>query len=235
MDSSSQVHHNIEQVSHIKAQSFNRSIFRASNDGPLFASDTTVFRYFMFEVRDAELLNSISDPFMRRLRRSNVQNMGRGRVDFDHGIIRMTSYARYHGHANPKSDEVWLGWRVGLWVSNLRGKFRSGKLTDAQIAEAKAIGIRFAPPYRDPKPKPLSGAERRLDECLERLSQLKSYYRQHGHINVAQISGIDGWPGAGRWIARIRSKYRQGTLPGPVQVEAERMNINWNPGPGARS
>lgn len=161
--------------------------------------------------------------------------MGRGRVDFDRGIARLASYARYHGHANPKSDEVWLGWSVGLWVASLRVKFRSGKLSEAQIAIAEDIGVRFTTPYRDPKPRPPSRAERKESEYIERLGRLGDFFRRHGHINVPQLVGTEEWPGAGRWIARIRSQYRQRTLPQPVVEFAEEMNINWNPGPGKRS
>lgn len=158
--------------------------------------------------------------------------MGRGRVDFDRGIGRLASYARYQGHANPKVAEIWLGWRVGLWVSALRTKFRSGRLSDAQIAAAEEIGVRFSPPYRDPKPKPPTRTERKESNYLERLAWLEDYFRQYGHINVPQVGGTNEWPTAGRWIARLRSSYRHEQLPQTVVREAERMGICWNPGPG---
>lgn len=55
--------------------------------------------------------------------------MVRGHVDFERGLARLSSYARTHGHANPRHSEVWLDWIIGLWVSNLRMKFRNEKLT----------------------------------------------------------------------------------------------------------
>lgn len=158
--------------------------------------------------------------------------MRKGRVDFDRGIARLASYARYHGHANPKADEIWLGWSVGHRVASLRVKFRSGKLTDAQIAAAEDIGGRFTPPYRDPNPKPPSRAERKEGEYLERLRRLDDFYRQHAHIKVPQLVGTEKCPGAGRWVARIRSLYRQGMLPQAVIKSAEGMNIDWDPGKG---
>lgn len=161
--------------------------------------------------------------------------MGRGRVDFDRGIARLSSYARYHGHANPTVNEVWLKWSVGLWVSQLRVKYRSNRLTTEQIAEAEAIGVRFEPPYRDPKPKPPTRDERRERNYLTRLSWLEDFYREHGHINVPQLQGTVDWPGAGQWIASLRGRYRRETLPQSVVEAAETMNIAWNPGPGIRS
>lgn len=163
--------------------------------------------------------------------------MGRGRVDFGRGIARLTSYARYHGHANPKANEVWLEWSVGLWVSSLRVKFRAGRLTEDQIAVAADIGVRFRPPYRNPKPtpKPLSRAERKESDYLKRLGWLEDYFHQHGNVNVPQLQGTESWPGAGRWIARLRGLKRQKELSDAVVLEAESMNICWNPGQGKRS
>lgn len=160
--------------------------------------------------------------------------MGHGRVDFDRGITRLGSYARSRGHANPRRNEIWLEWRIGLWVANVRAKYRSGKLSAEQVSEAEAIGMRLVPPYRDPKPPPPSRAQRSESEMLRRLAQLDVFFNEHGHINVRQHDGIPGWPGAGRWIARLRQKYRRTSLPLSVVRKAEEMGINWNPGPGAR-
>lgn len=160
--------------------------------------------------------------------------MGRGRVDFDRGIARLSAYAREHGHANPKANEEWLTWRVGLWVSNLRTKYRKDKLTNEQVDAASAIGIRFVPPYRDPKPQSPTRAERKEGELIRRLEWLDDFFNEHGHINVPQLRGTRTWPGAGRWIARLRSQYKEKKLPRSVVLKAERMNIMWNPGPGRR-
>lgn len=154
--------------------------------------------------------------------------MGRGRVDFDRGIARLSAYARINGHANPKADEVWLSWTVGLWVSNLRLKFRSGKLSETQIAEAESIGVRLQPPYRDPKPKPPTRPERIESDMLKRLSKLEPYFREHGHINIKQHDGVSDWPNAGRWIAQLRCRYRRGSLPDAVVSAAGAMNLRWN-------
>lgn len=114
-------------------------------------------------------------------------------------------------------------------------KYRSNRLTTEQIAEAEAIGVRFEPPYRDPKPKPPTRDERRERNYLTRLSWLEDFYREHGHINVPQLQGTVDWPGAGQWIASLRGRYRRETLPQSVVEAAETMNIAWNPGPGIRS
>ncbi|WP_266096819.1 helicase associated domain-containing protein [Brevibacterium atlanticum] len=152
--------------------------------------------------------------------------MVRQGVDFERGMARLASYARTYGHANPKNTEVWLDWKIGLWVRELRNKHRAGKLSDSQVAEAKGIGLRFEPPYRD-KPVRLTGAQRRESEQLARLESLQPFYKEHGHINVKQIDGLKEWPRAGAWIARLRQAYRQGKLPSRVVEKAEAMGIAW--------
>lgn len=67
---------------------------------------------------------------------------------------------------------------------------------------------------------------------LRKLSLLEDFYHSHGHINVGQLVGTEDWPGAGRWISRIRALYRQGKLPQSVVRAAEEMNLDWNPGMG---
>ncbi|WP_144589428.1 helicase associated domain-containing protein [Brevibacterium casei] len=160
--------------------------------------------------------------------------MGRGRVDFDRGIARVASYAREHGHANPKAGEVWLDWQVGTWVANLRLKYRRGELSAEQIADAEQTGVRLVPPYRDPKPRPPTRAEKREALFHSRLDQLEEFHRTHHHINVRQLVGVEGWDTAGRWVARLRYSYRRGELPASVVARAESMGIVWQPGKGAR-
>lgn len=142
--------------------------------------------------------------------------MGRGRVDFDRGIARLAAYARYHGHANPKADEIWLGWSVGLWVASLRVKFPTCKLADAQIAAAEDIRVRFTPPYRDPKPKPPSRSKRKEGEYVERLKRLDDFYTAIStcHSWSVQRNGRvqgDGLPVLGQCIYK-------GCSPGGHQV-----------------
>lgn len=155
--------------------------------------------------------------------------MGRGRVDFDRGMTRLSSYVRIYGHANPSTNEKWLTWRVGLWVSALRKKYRDRRLSAEQIARATDLGIRFTKPYRDKKPKPPTRAEYRTNQLLSQLDRLEHFYSQHGHINVPQTSGTNGWLNAGKWITRLRYLHRHGRLPSLVVQRAEQMGITWNP------
>lgn len=110
----------------------------------------------------------------------------------------------------------------------MREKCRVGKFSDEQIAEAPAAGVGFGRPYRDPKPKLLSSAERREQDLLARLERSHPCFREHGHVNVRQVRGVAGWPVAGRWVASLRTRHCRGQLPDSVVEAAEAMGITWN-------
>lgn len=63
---------------------------------------------------------------------------------------------------------------------------------------------------------------------------LDEFHVVHGHINVSQVRGPDQWPGAGRWMAQLRTQYRQGALPQPIVDAVETIDTQWYPGLGIR-
>lgn len=60
-------------------------------------------------------------------------------------MLRLVGYAREHGHANPPVRTVWLDWKIGVWVRELRKKKRLGLLTAAQVEQAERLGTDWDP------------------------------------------------------------------------------------------
>lgn len=156
-------------------------------------------------------------------------------VSVDVGLRRLAGYVREHGHANPPVRTTWLNWAIGVWVRDLRIKKRNGTLTREQIKEAEKLGLDWNPPRgrrrKPPKPTREQSLEARLHADLDALVP---YWRTHADINVRQLTGVDGWPEAGRFVARLRMKRRLGDLPTSVEGRAEAMGIAWDPPLGRR-
>lgn len=156
-------------------------------------------------------------------------------VSVDVGLRRLAGYAREHGHANPPVRATWLNWAIGVWVRDLRTKKRNGSLTREQISEAETLGLDWNPPRgrkrRPPKPTRAQSVEARLHANLDSLIP---YWREHGDINVRQLTGTDEWPQAGRFVGRLRMKCREGTLPVSVEERATEMGMEWDPPLGRR-
>ena len=153
----------------------------------------------------------------------------------DVGLRRLAGYAREHGDANPPVRTTWLNWAIGVWVRDLRRKKRSGSLTPEQIREAETIGLDWNPPRgrrrKLPVPMRAQNLEARLHANLDRLVP---YWREHGDINVRQLTGTAEWPQAGRFVGRLRVKRRAGTLPPSVEERASAMGMAWDPPIGRR-
>lgn len=92
------------------------------------------------------------------------------------------------------------------------------------------LGINWNPPSgrkrKPPKPTRAQSVETKLHDNLNRLIL---YWLEHGDVNVRQLTGVDGWPQAGRFIGRLRMKRRSGDLPVSVEARAEAMGIIWAP------
>ncbi|MGO1737116.1 MAG: helicase associated domain-containing protein [Leucobacter sp.] len=157
-------------------------------------------------------------------------------VNVDVGLQRLAGYAREHGHANPPVRTIWLDWAIGIWVRDLRTRKRRGNLTPEQITEAESLGIDWTPPRGRPRataPRVTRG-QRREARMHASLDRLIPYWHEHGDINVRQLTGIEDWPQAGRFIAAIRVTRRDGNLPTSVEERADSMGIAWNPRLGRR-
>src|SRR5699024_5731970 len=81
------------------------------------------------------------------------------------------------------------------------------------------------------KPGRAQRLEARLHASLDRLTP---YWREHGDINVRQLTGTDTWPEAGRFVGRLRMKRRTETLPASVEARAAALGIEWDPPLGRR-
>lgn len=158
-------------------------------------------------------------------------------VSVDVGLQRLAGYAREHGHANPRTRTVWLGWAIGVWLREVRKKKRRGKLTLEQIDAAESLGVDWDPPKgRRPtsevlRPSRKQSREARLHSSLDRLVP---YWQTHGNIDVLQLTGTADWPQAGRFVCRLRTLRREGTLPDSVEKRATEMGIVWDPPIGRR-
>lgn len=157
-------------------------------------------------------------------------------VNVDVGLRRLAGYAREHGHANPPVRATWLNWAIGVWVRDLRIKKRNGTLTREQIKEAEKLGLDWNPPRgrkkKPPKPTRAQRLETRLHTNLDRLIP---YWREHGDIDVRQLTGTNEWPYAGRFVGRLRMTKRTGTLPISVEERATAMGMVWDPPRGRRT
>lgn len=107
------------------------------------------------------------------------------------GCQEARRYRKEHGNLNvPSRYKTETGYQLGLWLNLKRRQYKSGTLTDAQIHELEALGIRWSVS---------------ADHWDEMLQAARSYYAEHGDLQVPRKTVFtDNGQDLGSWITRQR-------------------------------
>lgn len=103
---------------------------------------------------------------------------------------------------------------LGHWISEQRRRYRAGMLTPLEIQKLENIKMVWEPKKQ---------AQRQW------MYAAQEYYRTYRHVN-APLDYINGrGQHLGAWIARMRCKYKDGTLDSGLVLFLEKLEIWWYP------
>lgn len=127
------------------------------------------------------------------------------------------AYYKEHGHLNPPAHYVdQNGVRLYDWLVSIRSDRRREKknyLTDDRIAALDQIGME----WRNPNEV----------RWYEAYGLAKSYYEQHGNLDMThQYKAPNGYC-LGAWINQQKKKYRAGKLEEPYVSLLNQLGIKW--------
>jgi hypothetical protein len=111
------------------------------------------------------------------------------------------------------TTEVYRGVRIGLWLNNLRKRFRDGELPADRIAAIEALGI----------PWSSTGAK-----WLELVQALSTFRDREGHLRVPNQFTEQGIP-IGKRLHYLRSAYRKGILTKRQIEDLDNLGVIWDP------
>lgn len=123
------------------------------------------------------------------------------RVDygFERGCAAAAKYAAEHGDMRVPSGYVNEdGYKLGVWLSNVRQKHRNGTLPGCQARRLEALGMKWESAY---------GAQ-----WESVFTEARRYMSRHGNLEVPagyESNGIR----LGRWVRRQRALLEAGRLP----------------------
>ena len=122
-------------------------------------------------------------------------------------------FARF-GDLNVPVGHVENGVKLYNWLADLRKKYRAVELTDEQIEQMNALGMRW---YSKNEQAWQSGYE-----------HAKAYADEHGTAD-APLNYVceDGYK-LGVWLSKCREKYAKGTLTDSQIRQLENIKIVWN-------
>ena len=106
--------------------------------------------------------------------------------------------------------------RLNRWQGTQSKFYKQKKLSRKRIKMLKSIDF------------PFYGIEEY--EWDKNYELAKLYYKDHGHINLPQLSNSKNTSGcSGLWVAGQRAKYRKGKLSKEKIKKLNALKINWNP------
>ena len=119
---------------------------------------------------------------------------------WNEGIECLKEYITKYGHAAvPQNYITSNGFKLGIWVSKHRSKYKQNKLPEKKV-------------------KILEGITGWLWDVMETgwqegFEHLQAYVNENGHANVpAKYTSTDGYK-LGRWVSKRRYYYKDGKLP----------------------
>ena len=131
--------------------------------------------------------------------------------------VAAKEYYQEHGNIRiPKSYVTPGGLTLGSWLQTQRRVYagkRNGELGAEQIEKLNALGMVWDIQSR--------GFQKGCEE-------LENYRTQFGHVDVkARYETEAGYP-LGKWIANIRQKYNNGTLPEEQKARLDALGFIWD-------
>jgi superfamily II DNA or RNA helicase len=114
--------------------------------------------------------------------------------DWSNYYQALRDFVEQHGHARPSTSRGGSD-RLGPWVTNQRGSYKSGKLSDERINALEGLHSTWS---WDPL----------KDDWEFMLNLLIEFEKKNQHTRVESTYKVDGY-GLGSWVHTQRSKYKQ--------------------------
>ena len=134
---------------------------------------------------------------------------------WDSGYKRACEYRDKHNNLNIVITYICEdGFKLGGWLSNQKTRYKSGKLTDEQIAKLEKIGIVW---------KPYDG------KWDNGLSHATEYRNSHNDLNVPNnYVCADGYK-LGNWIVSTKIAFKKGKLSEEKKQQLDDLGMIWSP------
>ena len=173
-------------------------------------SDGKNLKVWVNRQRTARNNVELSDEQIQLLDELGMEWRDRVEVSYDIGFEHLEKYISDNNTtdipANAVSED---GYRLGIWVLNCRGKYKSGKLVKKYADRFAALGIELD--------------HDKSDVWNERADEIERYFREHDTTSVPKgyigKSGFD----LHSWLEDQKKFYRKGTLSPERKARLDKM------------
>jgi superfamily II DNA or RNA helicase len=136
--------------------------------------------------------------------------------DWERNFQALEKYVTKNGNARVAYDVVFDGQKIGIWVSNLKSRFKAGKLTAEQIKRIEATHPTWTWTLLD----------QQWEEFFEKL---QSYEQEHGNCNVSSKGQTKDERVLYEWVNTQRKRFKQNKLPEARKARLEAIGFSFEP------
>ena len=129
------------------------------------------------------------------------------------GLEAAKHYHQQYGDLQVPSDyKDGNGFALGIWVRDVRRRYRSGGLTQDRVAELEALGMVW------------NMVDSRWEYCY---AEAAAYYEQHGNLDFPKHYVTESGLRLGQWLKNQRASYLKGELADDKAQRLEAIGMLW--------
>ena len=129
------------------------------------------------------------------------------------GLEAAKHYHQQYGDLQVPSDyKDGNGFALGIWVRDVRRRYRSGGLTQDRVAELEALGMVW------------NMVDSRWEYCY---AEAAAYYEQHGNLDFPKHYVTESGLRLGQWLKNQRASYLEGELADDKAQRLEAIGMLW--------
>ena len=129
------------------------------------------------------------------------------------GLEAAKRYRQQYGDLQVPSDyKDGNGFALGIWVRDVRRRYRSGGLTQDRVAELEALGMVW------------NMVDSRWEYCY---AEAAAYYEQHGNLDFPKHYVTESGLRLGQWLKNQRASYLKGELADDKAQRLEAIGMLW--------
>lgn len=165
--------------------------------------------------RDFYEKGKLSEERVERLR--NIGFILEKKEPWNEKFLLAKAYYEKYGNLNVPAQYVVDGVWLSKWLNEQKliaeGK-RKKNLTPEQLEKLLSIGFQY-------------GVSRSEEIWEQRYQMAKSYFEEHGNLNISRDFAVDGFK-LGLWLSRQKKQYRENQLSEKHIKELARIGVEWD-------
>jgi superfamily II DNA or RNA helicase len=163
-------------------------------------------------LRGDKKANKLSDDDIQKLNRLGFVWDATNKSVFENAFPLLQSYYENYGNLDIKISDKYQGQNIGNMVSSVRAAKRDNNLSDEEIQKLDALNFMW---YANKK------------SAFEvALPLLKSYYEEHGDLNIKKSDKYQG-ENIGRSVIRLRGYKKDNKLSTNEIQQLDELDFNW--------